>query len=206
MDKQAWTDSVLGSLAGMSRTLGGTSDTTSSANKPKLGVSEGEALALQTEGNLRHALDDLWECRGHRFVSPAEVREFVDGIAEEVCTGLLARGQSLYRTWETKFGQTNVEEIETEYLEFCERLFAGLSDGDSVREAAIVEKRLDGEIHPFADGCGRTAKLLAAFVLLRGSRTPPRYGARSEYYTKINAEWREWFSYYRSLCETPRMA
>ncbi|MDO8623943.1 MAG: Fic family protein [bacterium] len=206
MDKQQWIDSVLASLTGMSRTIGGVSDTTSSADKPKLGV-EREALASRSEGNLRHMLDDLWVCRDYRFISAAEVREFVDGIAEDVNTGLLSRGQSLYRTWETKFGQTPVAAIEAEYSEFCGRLFAGFSEDDSVRVAAIVEKKLDGEIHPFADGCGRTAKVLAAFVLLRDNRTPPRYGSRTEYYGKINTEWREWFSYYRSLCEeTPRMA
>src|SRR3989338_8112349 len=108
MDKQQWTESVLGALAGMSRTLGGTSDTTSSADKPKLGVSEGEALASRTEQNLRQALGFLWENRERRFESAAEVLELVDTLAAMVSDGLLTDGQSLYRTWETKFGQTLV--------------------------------------------------------------------------------------------------
>lgn len=202
-----WTESVLGSLTGMSRTLGGTSDTTSSAEKPKLGCSEGEALASRTERNLRQALLFLWANRARQFESAAEVREFVDKVAEIVSDGLLTSGQSLYRTWETKFGQTSVAEIETEYRKFCEWLFGALEKlADSVETAALVEYRLDGHLHPFADGCGRTAKVLAAFVLLRGHRTPPRYGARKEYYRKINESEAEWILYYRSLCETPRMA
>ena len=205
-DKQSWTEKVLSALAGMSRTLGGASDTTSSTDKPKLGVSEGEALASRTERNLRQALGFLWDSRACRFESAAEVREFVDILAAMVSNGLLAPGQSFYRTWETKFGQTKVAAIEAEYREFCEWLFGALADSDSVKVAALVEYRLDGKIHPFADGCGRTAKLLAAFVLLRGNRTPPRYGVRKEYYGKISQSETEWVSYYRPLCETPRTA
>ena len=206
MDKHTWTESVLASLAGMSRTLGGASDTTSAVEKPKLGVSEGEALASRTEQNLRQALGFLWDSCECQFQSAIKVREFVDTVAEMVSHGLLAPSQSLYRTWETKFWQTPVRAIEAEYVKFCRWLFRALADStDFVEIAALSERRLDGQIHPFADGCGRTAKLLAAFVLLRGSRTPPRYGARSEYYRKINQSEAEWLCYYRSLCETPRM-
>lgn len=200
-DKQLWTESVLASLAGMSRTLGGTSDTSCSAEKPKLECSEGEALASKTEENLRQAMLFLWGSKVRQFQSASDVRKFVDALAEIVSDGLLTPGQSLYRTWETKFGQTQVAAIEAEYQRFCEWLFGALANStDFVETAAMVEYRLDGHLHPFADGCGRTAKLLAAFVLLRGHRTPPRYGARKEYYRKINESEQEWVSYYRSFC------
>lgn len=200
-DQQQWTESVLASLAGMSRTLGGASDTTSSADKPKLGCQEGGALASRTERNLRQALLFLWEQRECQFKAAAEVLAFVETLAATVSEGLLADGQSLYRTWETKFGQTPVRAIEAEYMEFCGWLFRALAKPtDFVEIAALSEQRLDGKIHPFADGCGRTAKLLASFVLLRDNRTPPRYGARKEYYQKINQSEAEWVSYYRSLC------
>ena len=201
MDKQTWIDTVLGSLAGISRTLGGASDTSCSADKPKLGCQEGEALASRTEQNLRQALDFLWESKECQFRAAAEVLAFVETLAATVSEGLLADSQSFYRTWETKFGQTPVHAIEAKYMEFCGWLFRALANPtDFVEIAALVEQRLDGKIHPFADGCGRTAKLLAAFVLLRGNRTPPQYRARSEYYRGINKSETEWVSCYRSLC------
>jgi Fic family protein len=199
MDMKKWVESVLQALAGLSRTLGGVSDTSSASEKPKLVESEGEALARRTRENLEHALEFLWENSKQHFASPAEVRQFVDALAAKVSKGLLQPGQSLYRTWETKFRQTPVAEIETEYQRFCEWLFEALADADAVKTAALVEKRLDGKIHPFADGCGRTSKLLAAFVLLRAGLSPVSHRSRSEYYSRINASDEEWIRYYRAL-------
>lgn len=196
-NKNNWKKAVFAALAGMSRTLGGVSDTSSSADKPKLRV-EGDTLARQTTENLEQALEFLWSNQDRKFTSVAEVREFIDLLAEKVSEGLLPVGQSFYRTWETKFGQTPVAEIETEYQNFCKWLFGAFAI-NPVEVAALVEKRLDGKIHPFADGCGRTSKLLASFILFQGNRFPPRYSDRREYYREINKSEREWVSYYRSL-------
>ncbi len=203
MEKSRWIQSVLQALAGLSRTLGGVSDTSSAAEKPKL-ADEGEALARRTRENLEQALEFLWENRERRFASPAEARQFVDALAEKVSAGLLQPGQPLYRTWETKFRQTPVAKIEAAYSSFCEWLFGALADADAVKIAALVEKRLDGEIHPFADGCGRTSKLLAAFVLLRAGFPPVMHRSRKEYYERISASDEEWICYYRALVARPR--
>jgi len=195
---EAWIEEVLQAIAGLSRTLGGVSDMSSSADKPSL-AAEGEMLATRTRENLRRALEFLWENRERRFASTTEVREFVDEVARKVSTGLLQPGQSLYRTWETKFRQTAPEAIEQEYQNFCEWFFEALKSGDPIASAALVEKRLDGEIHPSADGCGRTAKILAAFVLLRAGLMPVSYRSRKEYYERINGTDEKWIRYYRAL-------
>lgn len=196
MEKR-WFESVLQALAGLSRTLGGVSDTSSSAEKSKLSA-EGEALASRTQENLQRALEFLWKNRERRFASTTEVREFVDTVARQVSAGLLQPGQLLYRTWETKFRQTAPEAIEQEYQNFCAWLCETLESGEPVATAALVEKRLDGEIHPFADGCGRTAKILAAWVLLRAGLSPVAHRSRKEYYERINASDEEWIRYYRA--------
>jgi len=58
-EKKRWSQSVLQALAGLSRTLGGVSDTSSAGEKPKLAESEGEALVSRTRENLEHALEFL---------------------------------------------------------------------------------------------------------------------------------------------------
>lgn len=202
MEKKTWISRVLGCLAGMSRTLGGVSDTSVAAEKPKLAAEEGAGLAAITAENLERALEFLWESREWTLASAAEVCVFVDALATKVSAGLLRSGQSLYRTWETKFRQTAVVKIEEEYQRFAEWLHGAFANGkDSVETAALIEKRLDAEIHPFADGCGRTAKILAAFVLLRAGLNPPAYRSRAEYYATITRSDAEWLSYYRSLLE-----
>lgn len=200
MEKKVWINCVLGSLAAVSRTLGGVSDTSVAAEKPKLIAEEGAGLAAITAENLERALEFLWENRERMFASPAEVRSFVDALAVRVSAGLLRSNQSLYRTWETKFRQTPVAKIEEAYERFCEWLHGALAGGkDFVETAAIIEKRLDSEIHPFADGCGRTSKILAAFVLARTGINPPAYRSRVEYYATITQSEAEWINYYRSL-------
>jgi hypothetical protein len=200
VDKHTWIDAVLRTLATQSRTLGGISDTSSSADKPKL-AAEGEALAQKTRQNLRNALEFLWENRGIVFHSADEVRGFIDRVAAMVSEGLLAPGQSLYRTWDTKFeNQAAAEEIEPQYRQFCLWLFGSL-DNDPVETAALTEKRLDGDIHPLADGCGRTTKILSAFILLRHELFPPRYRSRGEYYEKITTGDTEWITFWRSMYE-----
>lgn len=199
MKKILWVEYVMQNLAGLSRTLGGVSDTSSSADKPKL-TTEGEGLATKTTQNLRHALGFLWENRFRSFTSPADVRKFVDSLAKMVSNGLLKSGQSFYRTWETKFGQTLPENIEAEYQNFCKWFLKAVDSDDPVATAALVEKRLDGEIHPFADGCGRTAKIMASFVLLQHGFSLPTYKSRKEYYKNINlSDDNEWVDYYRSF-------
>lgn len=197
--KQGWFEAVLSALASLSRTFNGVSDTTSAAEKPKLAVEEGDTLKAKSSQNLGHALEYLWTNRLTSFASPASVREFIDALATIVSEGLLQPGQSFYRTWATKFGHTLPENIEREYQSFCEWFFNNVDSDDPVAVAALVEKRLDGKIHPFADGCGRTSKLLAAFTLLRHDIFPPSYGSRNEYYVNINLSDAEWISYYRSL-------
>jgi Fic family protein len=195
-----WKESVLRALAGQSRTLSGISDTTSAKSKPKLAVAEGQDLAEKSAENLEEAICFLFRNRYKKFSSPEDVLEFISMLAVIVSDGLLPEGQPLFRTWETKFDQTPVIRIEIEFKKFCQWFFKAV-DSDAVVTAALVEKRLDGEIHPFADGCGRTAKLLAMFVLLRRGIFPPAYVLRDEYYRNIRlANW-TWVKFYRSMVE-----
>ena len=199
MKREDWMASVRNALAGLSRTLRGISDTSSSAAKPKLGVEEGNKLAERSSRNLQHALGFLWENRSYKFGTATTVRSFIDSLARIVSDGLLPPGQSLYRTWVTEFDQALPENIEQEYNNFCEWFFDNVDGDDPVTVAAMTEKRLDGKIHPFADGCGRTAKLLAAFALLRSEFLPVSHRSREEYYQRINESDEEWIRYYTAL-------
>jgi fido (protein-threonine AMPylation protein) len=203
-----WVSLLLSRLAEMSRTLGGVSDTSSSDEKPSL-VMEGEDLKARTKANIARAAEYLFAARDKVFADEREVRAFVDELARLVSNGLLPVGQGLYRTWETKFRQTSPSAIEGEYSRFCERLYEGLRvdpdtewavvhPADDIAFAGWVERELDSRVHPFADGCGRSAKLLSSWVLLRAGLMPPRWPARAEYYRAVATmapdEWDEYYS------------
>jgi hypothetical protein len=198
--KEQWFESVLETVNSLSRTTKGISDTSSATEKPKLAVKEGEHLIDSASRNLMRAMDYLWSNRSICFTSSEDVQDFIDYLATIVSDGLLQQGQSLYRTWDTPYGQTHPSEIMEQYSKFCEWFLTALNTGDPVATAAIVEKRLNGEIHPFSDGCGRTSMLLAAFVLLRHNINPVVYPSRKEYFKRIGKSSDEdWIMYYRSL-------
>lgn len=200
IEEKQWKESVLRALEGQSRTLSGISDTTSAKGKPKLAVAEGKDLAEKSAKNLEKAIDFLLENRYKKFASPEDVLDFINTLAATVSDGLLPEGQPLFRTWETKFDQAPVIRIEIEFKKFCQWFFM-VGKEDALSVAALVEKKLDGEIHPFADGCGRTAKLLAMFVLLRSGISPPAYVSRDEYYHNIRLVNWTWVKFYRSMVE-----
>lgn len=190
---------ALENLQETSRTAKGVSDTSSSVDKQKLAVSEGEKLAAKTAENFKGALRRVWDDKNREFKSAAEVHKFTEDLARKVNEGVLPAGQGLYRTWETPNNQTPPKEIREATRAFSGQLYEKLSSGaDPVSTAAWVEKRMS-VIHPWADGVGRTTKALSAFVLVRGGQQIPKYPDRKTYYAEIRKSPESWERYYRSL-------
>ena len=67
--------------------------------------------------------------------------------------------------------------------------------------AAWIEFYIEGTLHPFTDGCGRTAKSVSAFFLKRLGEVLPDYDSRENYYDAMMAGWDEFLDYYKSLYE-----
>jgi hypothetical protein len=199
--KRRFIEAAVANFERTSRTKRGVSDTSSSTEKPELKASGG-GLADRATDNFRRAIERLYDERGREFRTVDEVRTLIEEVAQTVSDGLLKEGQGLWRTWATKFAnQPPPERIADEMDNFVHTLAGrlGNSHDDAVATAAFIEKRLDGEIHPFADGCGRTAKALSAFVLARAGKPLPVYHGREEYYREVYGTDEEWERYYRSL-------
>jgi hypothetical protein len=190
---------ALANLGKTSRTAKGVSDTSSSADKIKLAVPEGERLAAKTEENFRGAIKMAWDERNREFASPTDVQKFAETLARKVNDGVLPAGQGLYRTHETLNNQTSPKEIKDAMGKFSSQFYEKLSTGaDPVSTAAWVEKRMS-VIHPWADGVGRTTKALSAFVLARGGSSLPKYPDFKTYYSEIKRSPESWDKFYRSL-------
>jgi hypothetical protein len=67
---------------------------------------------------------------------------------------------------------------------------------DGYKIAAFVEQELDSRIHPFADGCGRTSKIVSGWILARYDLSLPQWESRDEYYEHIEKDLPEWEKYY----------
>ena len=190
-------------LINTSRTARGASDTSASELKPGL-TTAGDKLKEKTVENFERAIELVWKEKYHTFLSEPELREFVEQIAGVISEGLLQKDQNLFRTWETRLKhQTKSESIERDFESFVGELFRQMHSvhADGHKIAAFIEQRLDSRVHPFTDGCGRTAKILSAWIMARYHLPLPQWTSREEYYDHIEKDLQEWEQYYKSHVE-----
>ena len=204
-------------LMAMSRTARGVVDTSASVEKAQsmTGVSGEEAADLAKQ-NFDSAIEAAYENRNHQFESPIELRAFVEALAKQVNAGIV-RDDSLIRSSDSqKYPYVRVANLEKEMGKFYEGLYERLKDPehDPVEAAAYAEFCIDFAGHFFADGCGKTAKVVSSYVLMRSGHKLPEYkGGREAYYAnqlkQIAGEdeqadeegYQKFLGYYRTLFE-----
>lgn len=174
-------------LMAMSRTAQGVVDTSASKEKAQsmTGVS-GEDAANLAKNNFDKAIRKAYENRDCTFNSPSEVRAFVESLAATVNDGIVKEG-SLIRTSDSeKYPYARINNLENYMESFYKGLFDRITkpNYDPVETAAFAEFGIDFGGHFFADGCGKTAKVVSSFLLMRGNHHLPEYkGGRSVYYS-----------------------
>ncbi len=198
-----WAEKVHQSVSALSRTAKGTTAAAYGGAKPALEVSDATLLAQKTAENLSLAIDYVWKHGLAIRPQTHHVLGFMNAVAKQVSEGLLRPGQSLWRTWDTREKyptQVLPSEIEVAMELLGADVAAALLDPqqDPVKLAALLEREIDGHIHPYADGCGRTAKLLGAWALLRSGMLPAYFTDRAAYYGAMAASEEEWYKFYRS--------
>jgi len=202
-------------LTATSRTARGTVDTSASPDKAAK-MAEGltaEVAADRATENFREAITTAHSERGRQFANPTELRTFIEGIAQTVNRGITKEG-ILIRAGEDspKYPYTKVADLEGAMQQFYNELSQRLRDPkeDPVALAAWAEYRIDLSDHFFADGCGKTAKAISSWILMRADRPLPAYRGRDEYYahaptaarsgdTASDEPLQRWTDYYRTL-------
>lgn len=174
-------------LEATSRTAKGTVDTSASADKAEKMAAglTGEKAAELAKGNFQQAIETLHANRETQFQSPAELRAFVESIAKTINGGILKEGTLIRQGADSaKYPYTKVADLEKAMTQFYEELNERLKDPEEDAEAlaAWAEYRIDLSDHFFADGCGKTAKAISSFVLMRRGEKLPQYSGRKEYY------------------------
>jgi hypothetical protein len=164
-------------------------DTSASPDKAQhmMDVSGQQAANLAGQ-NFDNAIRMGFENRDRQFQSPADVRQFVESMAGTINNGIL-QPDRLYRTHDSpKYPYTPASELPRVSDDFYSRLHQGLNDPqvDPVKLAAYAEWGTDPGYHLFADGCGKTAKALSSYILMRHRLPLPTYaGGRDEYYANV---------------------
>lgn len=208
-----YVDKAMNNLENTSRTARGIVDTSASEGKAdQMLVESGDEAATLAKRNFANVIGGLYDNRHHEFTSLAEVRGFVEQISTRINRGITKPGE-LYRASDSeKYGYTPVAELNQAMDEFANELYERLStDYDPIELSGWVEYRVDGTDHFFADGCGKTSRALAAWVLMRADADLPQFRGREELYSHTpvsvrgrdtaqdRAEYDRWMTYYGTL-------
>ena len=202
-------------LLAMSRTAQGVVDTSASAEKAEsmTGVS-GETAADLAKQNFETAIREAYENKERRFESPEDLRNFIEGLAETVNSGIVKEGSLIRASDSNKYPYVRIANLENYMDKFYQGLYERVQDpeADPVESAAFAEFGIDFGGHFFADGCGKTAKIVSSFVLMRHNHKLPEYkGGRSAYYANQlqqiagedeaadEAGYRKFLEYYKGL-------
>lgn len=214
--KETYLKVALENLQKTSRTARGIVDVSASADKAQKmeGTLTPEATTEITLKNFSALIEYLYEQRNKSFSSSDDLKNFLEDIAKRINKGIVKEG-ILIREGEdsSKYPYTRIKDLPKVFNEFCTELLKKLNDPkqDPEELAAWLEYRIDLTDHFFADGCGKVAKVISAWVLMKNNHTLPVYRDRKELYanapTQIRGtdvktdqeQYEKWLAYYKSL-------
>ncbi len=174
-------------LMTMSRTANGILDLSASATKADaMQVTDNDKAAEISKRNFANAIDFILDEIDRKFETVKDLRDFIESVAKLVNKDIV-NDNCLYRSGadsQTKT-YTLIQNMEEDTNWFYEQLFNMLNmiTYNPVRTAAFLEYYMNMRIHMWADGCGKTSMVLAAFIMMRSRCMPVMYNSRSEYYS-----------------------
>lgn len=204
LERAEYVHAALANLQATSRTASGEVNVEVAEEKADAvtGISGKEAADTAT-ANFVRVIEKLFAERDRTFKDASELRAFVEDAAKGINEGIIKEG-ILIRTHNTDmYPYTRTENLEEAMSQFYTEFLEKLRRGDDPKEvAAWVEYRIDLTDHFFADGCGKTAKAIAVWVLMRAKQSLPVYRSRDEYYGNARGGYDAWITYYKSLFQS----
>lgn len=196
-------DGIMRNLGQMSRTFKGVADDAGSATKAAA-MEAGAGDQGQAVRNVRSAWELLEANLDRKFTGdPEQVRWLVLETAKRVTKGQVKSGQ-LIRKHDVKGRYMPASEVPAAFRQFGAELMERLDTQDPKDLAAWIHRRFNHEIHPFADGVGKTTELLADWALARRGHPLPVMPDRTEFYNQVEAtkgDLTAWTQYFRTLFE-----
>lgn len=176
--------------------------------KPMAGRS-GDDLAVYAYFNMRSVASMIASIctnkvrrRKKRKLSTWTVSRFVSQAIHLIHAGLNPELKAP-RTHETAGGYgCSAADVERRWREFMDELQKKIDVDDPTELCAWVEYQVRFDIHPFADGTGRLATALCAWIMLRSKRAIPSYAfwQRSSMHEKLREGFPAFREYYLKAC------
>ena len=178
---------IYDNLMTMSRTVNGILDLSASATKADvMQIKDNDKAAELSKRNFASAIDFILGKIDIKFETVGELREFIESVARIINKDMV-NDDCLYRAGadsQTKT-YTLIQNMEEDSNWFYEQLFNmfNMITYNPVRTAAFLEYYMNMRIHMWADGCGKTSMILAAYIMMRSRCMPVKYDSRREYYS-----------------------
>lgn len=166
----------------------------------KYGSMDEAAKKRLTIDNYNVVSKYIYDQKDREFRNPADLRKFIERInmgltwgkktVDQAGNGILLplkgvkeltqadwKNYPKMRQKETKYLATKVKDLDESYDEFFDKFFEKLNDSsiNPIELAAWAEYHVDIRDHFYEDGCGRTAKLVSAWVSMRYGLPLPDY-------------------------------
>ncbi len=189
----------------MSRTLQGhLSCETSELKELPQGLSAQEVSTIALR-NVEEVLNNLLKDKPAPRTAE-EAQSFIIKMYRDLNRDLIEPNSTaatqIWRQWNTGIATHPAPDQIAQQMQekFYPRLITALANPrfDAAETAAWVEKTFNAEIHPLYDGCGRTAKVLAAYFLISAGLPYPKFQSRQEFFEKMNQPLADWASFYQS--------
>lgn len=160
----------------MSRTANQVLDLSTSVRK-KDRIQDGltaEDAAIIAQINFRSAISCAYENRKMNITGIIDLDYFIKKLSQIVNQGIL-KSDYIYRVDDSeKYPYTLVCDLPTSCWLFYSKMFRELETlQEPIRLAALAEWHIDIRDHFFADGCGKTARVVSAWVLMRAELPLP---------------------------------
>ncbi len=198
--RQKYLDKLLRNISDTSRTFGGELNVTASKDKSKI-VNQSnskEDLAYITKRNVVQAFDFAYGNKNLILLSHQILRDFIDQIAKLVNQDIVKDEKFLLRRGSNshKYFYVSTKYVNSFYESFVNQLYEKLNapETSSVDLAAWVEWNMDFCGHIFSDGCGRIAKILSSWVLMRTNFDLPDYQRGQDSFDTVRESYRKRFA------------
>lgn len=198
--RQEYLDKLLRNISGTSRTFGGELNVTASKDKPKI-VNQSnskENLAHITKRNVIQAFDFAHDNKNLVLLSSQILRDFIDQIAKLVNQDIIKDEKFLLRRGSDshKYFYVSTKYVKGFYESFVNQLYEKLNAPETspVDLAAWIEWNVDFFGHIFSDGCGRVAKALSSWALMRMNFDLPDYQRGQDSFDTVRESYRKRFA------------
>ena len=168
-----------------------------------------DKIQQSVQSNINNAFQYIFDNKNLIINSSASLKRFINEVACIVNKDLIVDKKYLFRNGKnsSKYNYINTKFVDKFYNFFIDDLYLKLIDIEPnyIKIAAWVEWNIDFVGHIFSDGCGRIAKLISSWVLMRGDCPLPNYADGSSEFKSIRESYRKRFALTeRPIYHTPK--